>query len=149
MEKMRGGLAARGDDAEVVVAKAAEAVGALLDEFQFAVEAFGDAVVFGEAPHPRERFESALEGLGERVEARKAAAAQLHDVREQSPGVLATAPRRLRFEVEQVTDRAHFFVEWPQHRLPLQERLELLALTFGEVLWALAPWRLAVVAWWR
>jgi len=44
-------LSALSDDAQAVVVKVFEAVGTALDEFHFSVEAFGDAVVFGEAPH--------------------------------------------------------------------------------------------------
>ena len=44
-------LSALSDDAQAVVVKVFEAVGAALDVFHFSVEAFGDAVVFGEAPH--------------------------------------------------------------------------------------------------
>lgn len=60
------GLAALSDDAEAVVGEGAEAVGAALDEFHFAVEAFGDAVVAGEAPHANDLLGPSGEGVGER-----------------------------------------------------------------------------------
>ena len=44
-------LTALGDDAQAVVVEVSEAVGAALDEFHLSVEALGDAIVAGEAPH--------------------------------------------------------------------------------------------------
>ena len=60
-----------GDDAQAVVVEISEAIGAGLDEFHFSVEAFGDGVVFGEAPHGDEGILPILEGFSqahERVE---------------------------------------------------------------------------------
>src|SRR5271157_6029139 len=45
------GLSALGDDAQAVIGEGTDAVGAALDKFHFSVEALGDAVVPGEAPH--------------------------------------------------------------------------------------------------
>ena len=44
-------LAALSDNAEAVILEVSKAVSAALDELHFAMEAFGDAVVSGEAPH--------------------------------------------------------------------------------------------------
>jgi len=49
-------LAALGDDAQAVVGKVSEAIGTALDEFHLAMEAFGNAVVAGEAPHAHDLF---------------------------------------------------------------------------------------------
>jgi hypothetical protein len=59
------GLAALSDDAEAVVVKVSEAVGSALDEFHFSMEAFGNAVVAGEAPHACDLFAPVAEGLSQ------------------------------------------------------------------------------------
>jgi len=49
-------LTALGDHAQPVVGKVSEAIGAALDEFHLSMEAFGNAVVAGEAPHAHDLF---------------------------------------------------------------------------------------------
>jgi len=52
-------LTALGDDSQAVVFKVSEAVSSALNEFRLAMEAFGNADVFGEPPHAgdgEERF---------------------------------------------------------------------------------------------
>ena len=44
-------LTALSDDSQVVVVEVSKAVCTTLDEFHFAVEASGDAIVLGEEPH--------------------------------------------------------------------------------------------------
>ena len=58
-------LSALSDDAQAVVVKVFEAVGAALDEFHFSMEALCDAVVFGEAPHSSDFVLPVGEGFGE------------------------------------------------------------------------------------
>jgi hypothetical protein len=58
-------LSALSDDAQAVVVEVSEAVSTALDEFHFAVEAFGDAIVFGEAPHAGDFLLPAFEGIGQ------------------------------------------------------------------------------------
>jgi hypothetical protein len=48
------------DHAKSVVVKVSEAVGTALNELHFSVKAFGDAVVFGEAPHQNDGFDHRL-----------------------------------------------------------------------------------------
>ena len=79
---LRSGGAALGDDAEAVVIEVSEAVGAALDEFHFAVEAFGDAVVAGEAPHADDLLRPIMEGLGEGVSVFEAAGFERLDKRQ-------------------------------------------------------------------
>ena len=55
-------LAALGDDAQAVVVEVSEAEGPALDEFHLAMEALGDAVVSGEAPHGDKRLSPSVEG---------------------------------------------------------------------------------------
>jgi len=66
-------LAALGDDAQAVVGKVSEAVGAALDEFHLSVEAFGDAVVAGKAPHADDFLDPVGEGCSEGASGSEAA----------------------------------------------------------------------------
>jgi len=59
------GSAAMRDDAQPVVVGVSEAVGSTLDELHFAMKAFGDAVVAGEAPHADDLLGPVGERLGE------------------------------------------------------------------------------------
>ena len=47
------GLSASSDDSQALVFKVSEAVGAPLNELHLSMEAFSDAIVFGEPPHGR------------------------------------------------------------------------------------------------
>ena len=49
-----GLLSALSDHAKAVVGEVFKAVGTALDEFHFAMEAFGNGIVFGKAPHGRQ-----------------------------------------------------------------------------------------------
>lgn len=64
------------DDAQAVVVEVAEAGGSALDEFHLSVEAFGDGVIFGEAPHGGDGFAPLLERLGEGLQGSQLAALQ-------------------------------------------------------------------------
>jgi len=61
-----------GDDTEAVILEVSKAVSAALDELHFAVEAFCDAVVFGEAPHAGDLLVPGGEGLSQRDQRREA-----------------------------------------------------------------------------
>ena len=61
------GLSASSDDSQAVVFKVSEAVGAPLNELHLSMEAFSDAVVFGEPPHGRNFAPPALKGFGQRL----------------------------------------------------------------------------------
>lgn len=52
------------DDSKAVILEISEAVSAALDEFHFAVEALGDAVVFGKSPHAGDGLRPSIEGIG-------------------------------------------------------------------------------------
>ncbi len=51
------------DDSEPVIVEVPKAIGPPLDQLHFAVEALGDAVVFGKSPHSGERFGPRSQGL--------------------------------------------------------------------------------------
>jgi len=72
-------LAALGDDAEAVILEVSKAVSAALDELHFAMEALGNAVVLGEAPHASDLFTPGGEGLGKSEELREAGGLELVD----------------------------------------------------------------------
>ena len=63
--------------------KPLKAAGTALDEFHFAMEAFGDAFVFGKAPHGRQRFSPAREGLSQGQERGEATGFELINESEQ------------------------------------------------------------------
>ena len=54
-----------GDDSEAVVFEVLKPVGPSLDEFHLPVEALGDPVVLGEAPHAGDGLHPVREGLGQ------------------------------------------------------------------------------------
>ena len=58
-------LAASSDDPEAVVFEVFKFVSSSLDELHFAVEAFGDDVVPGEAPHAVDALHPIRKGLGQ------------------------------------------------------------------------------------
>ena len=70
-------LPALGDDAQAVVIEVTEAVSATLNEFHFSVEPFGDAVVFGDAPHACDFLLPASQCIGQGDQWREAAVGEL------------------------------------------------------------------------
>ena len=54
-----------GDDSEAVVFEVLKTIGTSLDELHFAMEALGDAVVLGEAPHAGDGLHPVRKGLGQ------------------------------------------------------------------------------------
>ena len=77
------------DDAQAVVVKVSEAVCAALNEFHFPMEAFGDGVGSGEAPHGADGLGPGGEGLGEGMQALEADFIEVIDMLEEGLGVLA------------------------------------------------------------
>ena len=65
------------DDTQAVVVKVFEAESAALDEFHFSMEALGDAVVFGEAPHSSDFILPVGQGFGKREQRGEAAGSKL------------------------------------------------------------------------
>ena len=75
------------DDAEAVIFKVSEAIGAALDKFHFSMEALGDGVGLTEAPHGGDGFGPRGEGSGEGFELFKADGFEVLDVAQQLSGV--------------------------------------------------------------
>ena len=82
------GSAALGDDAQAVVFEVPEAIRAALDQFHLPVEAFGDAVVAGGAPHAGDRLDPVGQGGRQRLQRPGLVGSQRFDPQEQLPGVL-------------------------------------------------------------
>ena len=76
-----------GDDAQAVVFEVSKAIGPSLDEFHLPVEAFGDAVVLGEAPHACDGFLPVEQGSGECLQWFKVRVSEVVDVAVEDPGV--------------------------------------------------------------
>jgi len=132
-------LAALGDNAEAVVLEVSEAVGAALDELHFSVEALGDAVVFGEAPHGGQGFAPRVEGSGQRDQRLEAAVAQFFDGAEEFCRQRSALGLGAVFGVKQPPNIMHFFVQRAQSRAAPEEGAQALALGGSEVFRALAP----------
>ena len=60
-------LTARSDHSQAVVLKIPEAIGSPLDELHFAMEAFRNAIVFGEPPHGRNLAPPTVERFCQRL----------------------------------------------------------------------------------
>ena len=83
------GLAALSANAQAVVFKVTETVCSALDEFHLPVEAFGDAVIFREAPHRSDGFGPLLEGMSEGLQGSQSAPLQAADKVQQAVDVCA------------------------------------------------------------
>ena len=94
-------VSALGDDAQAVVFKGSEAVGSALDEFHFSVEALGDGVVAGVAPHAGYLLGPFGEGFSERTSSLEAAGTQGVDKTEQFPDMITALIRRLVLQAQQ------------------------------------------------
>ena len=78
------GWSALSDDSEAVVVKISEAVGTALDELHLSMEALGNTVVFGEAPHAGDLLLPGAQSLGQGGERSEATAGQLLDELEEA-----------------------------------------------------------------
>ena len=72
-------LTALSDDAEAVILEVPKAVSAALDELHLAMEALGDAVVLGEAPHAGDLLAPGGEGLSQSNQGREAGGFEIPD----------------------------------------------------------------------
>ena len=121
------------DKAKAVVGEVFKAVGAGLDEFEFAMEALGDAIVFGEAPHGGERFSPGRQGLSEGKERGEGAGFKLIDTIEEFLRERAAGAFCLMFEVEESAKSMHGVIEGRESRIFGKERPEALAVNGREV----------------
>ena len=121
------------DNAKAVVGEVFKAVGAALDEFEFAMEALGDAIVFGEAPHGGERFSAGRQGLSEGKERGEGTGFELIDKIEEFLSERTAGAFCLMFEVEESAKWMHGVIEGRESRIFSKERPEALAVNGREV----------------
>ena len=113
-----------GDDAEAVIFEVSEAVSAALDEFHFPVEALGDTIVFGKAPHAGDGFGPRAQGIGQRDEGFKAAGCKLLDEGEELSGQRAAFPASAVLLIEEGSQAVHLIVEGFEGWIGCEEFLE-------------------------
>lgn len=101
-----------------------EPVGAALDEFHFAVEAFGDAVVFGEAPHPHDFLLPLLQSGCEGQHGGDLEVFEVCNQFQKAGNEPFTPAFGLVLEGEESVNRVHFFVHGNQRRELQKEGLE-------------------------
>lgn len=123
-----GLLAALGDDAESVVFEVFKSVGAALDELHFAVEAFGDPVVLGEAPHAGDGFHPVPEGLGEGFKRFEGAVFEFVNVSEELLDERGTLFLGFVLLVHELTDLVKILVEGFENGVLFEEFLKPLLL---------------------
>ena len=127
-------LSTLSDDAQAVVVKVSEAVSTALNEFHFSMEAFGDGVGSGEAPHGADGLGPRGECPGKGMEAFEADPFEVVDMLEEGFGVLPAGGFCLSLFVKQVTDLTHLVVERFENRIALQELGQAVLLGGCEVL---------------
>ena len=125
-------LAAMSDDAEAVILEVSKAVSAALDEFHFAVEALGDAIVFGEAPHTGDGLSPRAEGIGQGDQGIETALGALLDKVEELSGKRAAFPTPAVLLIKESADTVHEAVKRLQSGISGEKHLEAGGLSRGE-----------------
>ena len=110
-----------GDDAQAVVVEISEAIGSALDEFHFSVEAFSDAVIFGEAPHGDEGFLPILEGISQAHERVEGAVEEVFYEAQEVGDMVFTGACVLMLEAQKIPEFDHFLVEGKEGWVIVQE----------------------------
>ena len=75
-----GFLATLGNDSESVVFEVFKSVGSSLDELHFSMEALGDPVVLGEAPHAGDGLHPVRKSLGQGLQRLEGAVFEFADM---------------------------------------------------------------------
>jgi hypothetical protein len=127
-----------GDDAEAIILEVSEAVSTALDEFHFSMEALGDAIIFGEAPHGGERFSPGVESFCQGDQGGKGAGTKFVDDPEQSVDQGATCAFGLVFNIHEGTQGVHFLVDGLEGWMFGEELPEAQTIEVGEVVGAFA-----------
>jgi hypothetical protein len=112
------------DDSEAVVKEVSKAVSAALDEFHFSVEAFGDAVGFGEAPHTGNGLSPSLKSISQGVERFEAAFDEFGDVPVEAYGESLALLFGAVLYVEQGPKLMHLLVEGLEGGIRFEEVLK-------------------------
>ena len=117
------------DDTESVILEILEAICASLDELHFAVEAFGDAVVFGEAPHARDLLPPSRESPGESSQRSEAAVGKLAGDVQQLWCELLTLPCVLVTPSQQGAEALHLVVNGARCRMSTKQNFKFTRLS--------------------
>jgi len=126
-------LTALRDDSQAVVFEVLEAVSTALDELHLSMEALGDAVGFGEAPHADDGFVPVGERLGEGDEGGKAAGFEGFNEVEQLRDQLAGLAGVDVFGSHELVGFLHLFVEGFEGWMISEEALESGLLAWEEL----------------
>jgi len=107
-------LTASSDHSQAVVLKVSEAIGAPLNQLHFPMEAFGNAIVFGEAPHYRNSAPPADEVFSQSLHGIKLLGLALPDDAQESGNELFGAPHRSVIFVKKAPKCIHLRVQKPK-----------------------------------
>ncbi|MEK0447168.1 MAG: hypothetical protein RLZZ399_2489 [Verrucomicrobiota bacterium] len=99
------------DGAQTVVFKITEAVSSALDPFHLSVEAFGDAVVFGKAPHSGDLLFPVLKGRRQSLHRFKSRSLKLPKDRQEPLTPLTALELGLMLLIQRVCDSVNFIVD--------------------------------------
>ena len=146
-----GLLSTLSNNAKAIVGEVFKAVGTGLDEFHFAMEAFGDAIVFGKAPHGRQRFSPARERLSQSEHGGEATDFELINESEEFLSQRAAGTLCLVLNIEESAEPMHGVIERLESRIFGKEPLEAQAVSSRELVFSLTQGRqrAAVVLDWR
>ena len=115
-----------------------EAVSTALDEFHFSMEAFCDAIVFGEAPHGSERFAPGVESLCKGDKRCEGAGMEFIDDFKERDCQREASAFGLVFDIHEGTEGVHFFIEGFESWVFGEELEEACMVKSGEVVCAFA-----------
>ena len=121
-------LTTLGDDSETVVFEVFKSVGSSLDEFHFAMEALGDAVVLGEAPHAGDGFHPVPEGLSQGFQRFEGTVFEFVDVSQEFFDEARTLFFGFVLLVHELADLVKVFIEWFENGMLFEEFSESLLL---------------------
>src|ERR1700722_1471446 len=119
---------ALGDDAQAVIFEGFEAVRPALYQLHFPVEALGDAVVAGEAPHAGDLLGPVAKGLGEGESGLEAALAEALDVGDELLDVATAGSLGLVLESKEPRQALLHLIDALERRMLGEEGLQALPL---------------------
>ena len=124
--------AALSDDPKSVVVEVSKAVGAALDELHFPVEALGDAVVFGEAPHAADLLSPTRQRLGQGDHGSQATILEFLDQTKKPRHQRPTLTLALSLLTHEHPHLLHLLVDWSEGRAFSKEFIPSFSLLISE-----------------
>jgi len=121
------------DDTEAVVFEVSKAVSAALDELHLSMEALGNAIVLGEAPHASDGLGPGAQRGSQSDERLEATGGEPVDEAQQLTGEGSAGAPGLVLEVEQGAQTLHFIIEGLQGWMCSKEASQEVFTAFGEV----------------